>query len=214
LARASEARPLRCDSRVQCAVPRWHAHCSHPGVIDDARHAAGPSAPEVRNVRTIWQIERESQEKRSGLDRVIDGVAGLVGRPIFLALHLGWFAAWITLNRGADAFDPFPFSLLTLIVSLEAIILTGFLLIAQNRMSAQADRRAQLDLQVNLLAEQELTAILRLLSVMAERANIDVAECDPFILQFRASTDVSQLDALLDQAEGNQDPAATAARRT
>ena len=64
---------------------------------------------------------------------------------------------------GVKAFDPYPFGLLTMVVSLEAIFLTIMVLISQNRMTMQADRRAHLDLQVNLLAEQEATAMVRML---------------------------------------------------
>jgi uncharacterized membrane protein len=71
-------------------------------------------------------------------------------------------------------FDPFPFNLLTLVVSLEAIVLTGFVLMSQNRMTQLADLRTHLDLQVNLLAEQELTAILKVVCLVAEKNGIAV----------------------------------------
>ena len=74
-------------------------------------------------------------------------------------------------------FDPYPFSLLTLVVSLEAILLTGFVLISQDRMTKLADRRAHLDLQVNLLAEQELTAILKVVCLIADQTGVELAGC-------------------------------------
>ena len=83
---------------------------------------------------------------------------------------------------GIEPFDPFPFSLLTTIVSLEAIFLTLFVLISQNRMSREADKRAELDLQVNLLAEKEATMILRMLQEisghlgLSGEANKDIEE--------------------------------------
>ena len=106
-------------------------------------------------------------DKRSPAQRVSDAVTRALGSASFGILHLVWFAAWIVMNTyrpfGVKAFDPYPFGLLTMLVSLEAIFLTIMVLISQNRMTMQADRRAHLDLQVNLLAEQEGTAMLRML---------------------------------------------------
>src|ERR1700676_4736458 len=139
-------------------------------------------------------LERETRGRRSMLERVTDRVrslasrpsmipvrvAGLASSPAFIFVRLLWFGLWLGLNwRAAATFDPYPFNLLTLAVSLEAIVLTGFVLMAQSRMTQQADKRAHLDLQINLLAEQELTAILKMQCLLAERAGIDVASCDP-----------------------------------
>jgi uncharacterized membrane protein len=110
---------------------------------------------------------------------------------------LVWFGAWIGANAGRPSFDPYPFTLLTLAVSLEAIVLTGFVLMAQSRMTQAADKRAHLDLQINLLAEQELTVILRVQCLLAERAGIDIASIDPRLEQLRTHTDVPRLTATL-----------------
>ena len=79
-----------------------------------------------------------------------------------MAVHVVWFVIWVTINSGLTfikPFDPFPFTLLTTIVSLEAIFLTLFVLASENRLTQDAERRGQLDLQVNLLAEQEMTMV-------------------------------------------------------
>jgi uncharacterized membrane protein len=158
-------------------------------------HAA---SPELRNIQAIVAMERESREKRSFLERLTDGVSELAGSATFIFIHVFWFGAWISANTlRAKPFDPFPFSLLTLIVSLEAIVLTGFVLMSQSRMTRQADQRAHLDLQINLLAEQELTAILKMQCLLAERAGIDVTGIDPRIEQLRSQTNVSELAATL-----------------
>jgi uncharacterized membrane protein len=157
-----------------------------------------PISPEIKNVQAIINLERETRDKRSSLERMTDGVSNLAASPTFIVVHLIWFAVWLVFNTSGRAFDPYPFSLLTLIVSLEAIVLTGFVLMAQGRMTQQADRRAHLDLQINLLAEQELTAILRVQCVLAERAGIDLASIDPRLEQFRHRTDVQRLAAVLD----------------
>jgi uncharacterized membrane protein len=90
--------------------------------------------------------------------------------------HLVWFLVWLLVNLhaipGIQPFDPFPFNLLTMVVSLEAIFLSLFVLISQNRLSQEADKRAHLDLQVNLLAEKETTMILRMLQDISERLGV------------------------------------------
>jgi uncharacterized membrane protein len=157
------------------------------------------SPPELQNIQTILSLERETRERRSVLDRVTDGVSGLASSPVFIAGHVIWFAIWIGMNTvGRATFDRYPFNLLTLAVSLEAIVLTGFVLMAQNRMTQQADKRAHLDLQINLLAEQELTAILKLQCLLADRAGIDVASVDSRLDQLRSQTDVQRLAATID----------------
>lgn len=158
-----------------------------------------PPSPELKNIRDILNLERESLGNPSLLDRLTDAVSRLASSAWFLVIHLIWFTVWIALNSLAGAsFDPFPFNLLTMAVSLEAIVLTGFVLRAQSRMTRQADRRAQLDLQINLLAEQELTAILRVLCAVGEKGGIDVASYDPRVEQFRSQTDVRAIAAELE----------------
>lgn len=152
---------------------------------------------EVRNIRQILKLEQETRGGLSLLDRAADWVSGRASGNAFIAVHLVWFALWIGLNAtGRASFDP-TFNLLMLLVSLEAIILTGFVLRAQGRMALQADKRAHLDLQINMLAEQELTAILRVLCVIGERMGIDVTSCDPSVEQFRSQTDVRTIAAAL-----------------
>lgn len=158
-----------------------------------------PTSPELKNIRAIMGLEQETRENRSLLERITDSVSSLACSPAFIFAHLFWFAAWIGVNAlGWTAFDPYPFNVLTLAVSLEAIGLTGFVLMAQSRMTQLADKRAHLDLQINLLAEQELTAILKLQCLLAERAGIDLAAVDPRLDQLRTQTDVLRLSAALD----------------
>jgi len=152
---------------------------------------------ELRNIREILRIEQETRLERSLLDRAADWVNGIASGQAFIVVHLLWFTLWIVLNAtGRASFDP-TFNLLMLLVSLEAIVLTGFVLRAQGLMAQQAEKRAHLDLQINMLAEQELTAILRVLCVLGERMGIDVATCDPSVEQFRSQTDVRTIAAAL-----------------
>src|SRR5215208_5828511 len=119
-----------------------------------------------KNVRAIADLERRALHERGAADRLSDAVTRATGSAPFALFHVVWFSAWFVVNTGLVAypqpFDPFPFSFLTLVVSLEAIFLSVFVLMSQNRMTRQADKRAHLDLQVDMLAEQELTAILRM----------------------------------------------------
>jgi uncharacterized membrane protein len=158
-----------------------------------------PNTPELRNIQAIIGLERGTKENRSAIDRLTDAVSTAASSPSFIVAHAVWFATWIGFNLHRSAFDPFPFNLLTLTVSLEAIVLTGFVLMAQNRMTQQADKRAHLDLQINLLAEQELTAILKVLCLVAAKNGVDVAAADPRLQQLLAHTDVRTLAAALDQ---------------
>jgi uncharacterized membrane protein len=156
-------------------------------------------APEINNIQTIIDLERQSLGERTLTARLIDAVSSFVSRPLFIVIHLIWFGTWIGLNQGAQAFDPFPYSLLTLAIAIETIVLTGFVLMAQSRMTLQADRRAHLDLQINVLGEQELTAILRMQCRIAERLGIDVAACEPTLHTLLRHTDVRELAGHLDR---------------
>jgi uncharacterized membrane protein len=128
------------------------------------------------NLQAIAEIEDRALGQRSAGERVGDGVARVIGSMPFVVFHGVWFLLWIGINLRwipvVRPFDPFPFGLLTLVVSLEAIFLSLFVLISQNRMTRQADRRSHLDLQINLLAEAETTKILRVLERIAEQVGV------------------------------------------
>ena len=105
-----------------------------------------------------------------------DAIAKVAGSAAFVAFHAVLFTVWITLNVGlvpsVPIFDPYPFSFLTLVVSLEAIFLSIFVLMSQNRAARLGDRRAHLDLQVDLLAERELTAMLHMLRALCAKEKV------------------------------------------
>jgi len=133
-----------------------------------------------RNVRLVAELEEQALAGRSPGEKLGDAASRVIGSMPFVVFHLVWFAAWIALNLGAipgiEPFDEFPFGLLTLVVSLEAIFLSLFLLISQNRMTRQADKRAHLDLQINLLAEAEATKILRMLERISDKVGVPKEE--------------------------------------
>jgi uncharacterized membrane protein len=135
-----------------------------------------PSSSAKTNVQTVAKLEHAALHERSLTDRISDIITRFAGSGIFIVLHILWFTFWLILNLGKISgvvpFDPYPFTFLTFVVSLEAIFLSIFVLISQNRMSRQADRRAHLDLQINLLAEQENTMMLRMLQSLCEKHDI------------------------------------------
>ena len=158
---------------------------------------AGPAA---RNIEAVAAIERAVLRERSGLDRLTDAVTAAAGSRSFIVGHVIWFGVWIALNvTGEASFDPFPFSLLMLVVALEAIFLSAVVLMTQNRMQRQADRRAHLDLQINMLAEQELTAILQMLKAISQRLGVEVPPADGLIEQLARDTDIHTISAALDR---------------
>ena len=144
-----------------------------------AAHAKGPHALSgviERNIRTIFNLRQKAARERTPQERIADAITDLSGRMLFVYLHVVWFGAWILLNAGAfglQPFDPFPYGLLTMIVSLEAIFLSTFVLISQNRLSAEAGRRADLDLHIGLLTEHELTRALQMLDGIEKKLGLE-----------------------------------------
>jgi len=135
-------------------------------------HSVGDLTRE--NVQAMRRLEELSVAHRSLADRVATLVARFCGSIVFVWIHAALFAAWIAWNAipGLPHFDPYPFTFLTLCVSLEAIFLSSFILIQQNYEMRITERRNQLDLQINLLAEQENTKILQLLDRMAKKMGL------------------------------------------
>lgn len=118
----------------------------------------------------------EHLKLRSLEDRIATKLTDFAGSMKFVYLHSLWFGFWVVVNAGLllafglglAPFDPYPFGLLTLIVSLEAIFLSTFVMIAQNRLSALADARAQADYEVNLRAEAEVAKVLHLMESLLQ----------------------------------------------
>ena len=156
--------------------------------------------PSARNIAAIAALERDAQNDRSRLDRFTDAVTSAAGSPTFIVGHGVWFAGWIAFNLTREApFDPFPFNLLGLMVALEAIFLSAAVLMTQNRMQRQADKRAHLDLQVNMLAEQELTSILKMLTALCQRLNVTVGDDDGQVEQLLKDTNIHTISNALDR---------------
>jgi uncharacterized membrane protein len=154
-----------------------------------------------QNIAAIVAIEQAKLHRRSIGDRVSGVIARFVGSLAFVAFHASWFTIWIALNwrTRPHPFDPYPYSLLTLIVSLEAIFLSTFVLISQNHITHLADRRTHLDLQINLLAEAEMTKVLKTLHAIATHLHVVGAENDDEMRDLTQTTDVAHLAQAVDE---------------
>jgi uncharacterized membrane protein len=137
------------QSPLACAACR--AIDAQDGTADGYLFTDATGKYHVRDESHIWQSVKDTQ------DRVADSVTGFAGSLKFVYMHSAWFLIWVLINIGllgsAAKFDPFPFGLLTMIVSLEAIFLATFVMVSQNRQAARSVLRAQLDFETNLRAE-------------------------------------------------------------
>jgi uncharacterized membrane protein len=162
-----------------------------------------------KNITAVMKAQHEVTQARTTQARISDAITNFSGSMAFVYIHAVWFGFWILLNVGLihipniSEFDPFPFGLLTLIVSLEAIFLSTFVLISQNRLAQVNERRAELDLQVNLLAEQKATKILDMLDQMAReldgmshRFNL---KPDPEVQALKVSPEPQEVLAVIDE---------------
>jgi uncharacterized membrane protein len=152
--------------------------------------------PTRLNIEAIAQLEHEALERRTATERASDAIVKFIGSIAFLVLT--WHAINLNLVPGVRPFDPFPFGILALVISSESVLLTIFVLISQNRMMRAAERRSHLDLQVGMLAEQELTTLLQLQHKICERLGIDVESAKNALKGFSDATDVSKLASELE----------------
>jgi uncharacterized membrane protein len=152
-----------------------------------------------QNVNAMRQLEEAAKAKRTRADRIASIIARFCGSMTFVVIHVVLFSAWLAINLlpGLEHFDPYPFTFLTLVVSLEAIFLSTFILISQNYDMRISERRNQLDLQINLLSEQENTKMLQML----ERIAIQVGAHQKDDPQVRALEEATRPEALIEQIE-------------
>jgi len=155
-----------------------------------------------KNVETVTRLEEAAREQRTPTDRLAEKIAGFCGSMTFVWVHVIWFGGWILLNLlpGVRHVDPFPFTFLTLIVSLEAIFLSTFILISQNVDSRISERRSHLDLQLNLLSEQENTKMIMMLHAIATKVGADLTQ-DP---DLKALSEETRPERLIEQIEARE----------
>lgn len=148
--------------------------------------AASTLADEThKNVNRVIAIERAQKSNRTVAEKIAESVAGFFGSVLFVWIHIIWFGAWISVNTLVPGlqFDPYPFTFLTLVVSLEAIFLSTFILISQNHETRLNERRNHLDLQINMLSEQENTKMIELLGMIAEKVGVSREDLELDIFQ-------------------------------
>ncbi len=190
--------------RSQQTAPAAGKHHGEP--LSDDR-----SSTLDENVQAIKRWERTILLARSKAEQVSDWIAYTAGSGPVLVLHVVWFGVWVTVNAGAlpgiRPFDPFPFPFLTTTIALEAIFLSLFVLASQNRLARQADKRSHLDLQIDLLAEREMTAVLQLLQDIARHLEVHTTVTAEQLRDLMKETDLRRLT---DRMEELAEPATTA----
>jgi uncharacterized membrane protein len=129
-----------------------------------------------KNIESILKLEEEDEKDRSSLHRVSHKIGWFVGTIYFVVFQVIAVLCWVLWNVHASGrFDPYPFPVLSSVLAFEAVLLTSFVLIRQNAMDLQSERRNHLDLQINLLAEKEATSILKALGEIAKKFEIDLS---------------------------------------
>jgi len=149
------------------------------------------------HVDTIAKHEQEFMAKRSTAERLADWIAGFAGSFWFVLIHVGVFAMWMVLNTrgigGIPRFDPSPFPLLATCVAIEALLLASFIVMRQSGLGRRADERAHLMLQMLLLAEKELSAVVRMNQQIAEHLGLRNVSKDEEIQQLGQPTSIDEV---------------------
>ena len=165
----------------------------------DAR-AAQTSSAFRHNIEAVARLQENFDRNRSLGDWAAVEIGGFTGSFAFVVVHAIIFGAWILINIGwvpfIRKFDPFPFLLLSAVVSLEAIFLSTFVLMKQNRMSRREELRAHLDLQINLLVEREMTLVLQLLQRISTRLGVN-----PSTEELAELTEETSVEALANELQ-------------
>lgn len=146
----------------------------------------------------VTSLKAKMNLKRSLSDRFADHINSAFGSMSFFIFHVCFFGIWVGINSNLipsiPAFDPYPFSFLTMVVSLEAIFLSIFVLISQNRESDVADLREEVDLQLNVRAEQEITRILIMLDEIHDKLGISPTQDDKELKHMKKRTNLESIE--------------------
>jgi uncharacterized membrane protein len=154
------------------------------------------------HIDSIVRQEEEALERRSGSERLADGIGSFAGSLLFVLVHLALLVVWLLVNSGKIStvrpFDPYPFSLLGVIVAVEAVILSSFILMRQNRMMRRGERRDHLNLQVDLLAEKEITKLLQMVRAICGHLGLQNIMADKEIRELSENTSIESLSQTLE----------------
>lgn len=181
----------------------------------DSRDTGGPVLPEHvarhgerQTARTVEQIAwlEAREERRTGHDhRIAAWFTRFYGSLVFILIHAVFIAGWIVLNSGflpVRAFDPYPFAFLCLIVGVEVLVLSTFVLKSQNQESLAERRQARVDLQMSLIAEQEITKLVEMVNDIRAYLHMPSAN-DPEALAMQQPTYVTKVADAMETAEQN-----------
>jgi uncharacterized membrane protein len=155
-----------------------------------------------RNIAALLERRQQEERSRNRDERIAEAISRVTGSMPVVYLHLVLVGLWVVINLGVTPiprFDP-TFVILAMVASVEAIFLSTFVLITQNRMAAMADKRADLDLQISLLAEHEITRVITLLSEVAERMGIESAN-DPELAELAREVEPGHVLDSLESSE-------------
>lgn len=147
-------------------------------------------------------LKAKADARRTRLDQMADWLTEFFGTLRFLLFNIAFFAFWVVINArlvpGLKPIDPYPFSFLTTAVSLEAIILTVVVLISQNRATRVADLRQEVDLQVNVRTETEITKVLELVALLLQESGVDTSQ-DAELQEMLQPTNLDEIEEVLEQ---------------
>ncbi len=156
----------------------------------------------VQSSEAIRSLRAKADAERTLGEKFADWMTSTLGTPWFFILNLTWFVLWVTINNniipGIRPFDKFPFGLLTMTVSLEAIVLAIFVLISQNRKKDIDDLREEISLQIGLITETELTKMLGILKKVAEKQGIDLSN-DKELEEMQKILNTKELEEILSE---------------
>jgi uncharacterized membrane protein len=166
--------------------------------------------PARRNIESILQLEKQDEAELLPHHRLFHGIGWLVGTLYFVTFQIVMVGGWIALNTASAtrgwAFDKYPFPLLSIVLTLEAVLLTSCVLMRQNAIDQISERRNHLDLQINLLAEEEATRSLDLLQRIAERLGVPF-EKDRKSIELANETPVDEIARDLREREKQEEEA-------
>jgi uncharacterized membrane protein len=155
------------------------------------------------HIDLIARHEQDFLSRRTRTEKLSDGIAGFAGSLGFIGIHLVIFAVWIGMNSLKAAqlhpFDPPPFSLLSTIVALEAILLASFILIRQSRIGRRSDERDHLMLQILLLIEKEITAVLEMNRQLARQAGQGKVADQPEFKDLSEQTSIEDMAKIIQE---------------
>ena len=154
------------------------------------------------NRRIIKSLKARADAKRTRSEKIADWMTNTFGSIAFLIANIVWFFVWMLINinllPGIKTFDAFPFGLLTMVVSLEAIILAVFVLISQNRAAKVFDLREEIDLQIDIITEQEVTKIMELLTFLIQKNGFDLSQ-DKVLQNMLRPTDTNKIEKIIER---------------